>query len=278
VSWAAASAPLAAPPPPGSAQVRLSVLGGSLVAVDGLALRQPDAACHRLLTALLLRHGTAVPDSELVGAAGVRQVTDPTAAVDALLAALQASLDGVDARTTAALAGALSLGSAASRTSTTGRVAQVHPGVLDLEVVQTLAARGAAALVAGQADAAAKDLRSALAQVPSRLLAGLGGDWFAAERTRLAAWRDRTARACVDAELAAGHPEAAVADLRGLTRRHPLDEGLTEQLMTALAGLGRHDEALAAYASLDRRLREHLGTSPGPTVQMLRRRLLDAPG
>ncbi|WP_143448851.1 BTAD domain-containing putative transcriptional regulator [Kineosporia sp. A_224] len=277
-SWVAASAPRTAPAPPSPLQVRLAVLDGSLVAVDGLAVRLPDAACHRMLTALLLRHGTAVADGDLVDAAGVRQAADPSATVDALLAAVRTALDGVSPGTTAALAGALSLRTSATAGSPPGRAALVRPGVLDLEVAQTLAARGTAALAAGRADAAATDLRAALEQVPSRLLPGLDGGWFAAERTRLGAWRDRTARACVDAELAAGHPEAAVADLRALIRRHPLDEGLTEQLMTALAGLGRHDDALAAYASLDRRLREHLGTGPGPTVQMLRRRLLDTPG
>lgn len=277
-SRAAASAPRTAPAPPAPLQVRLCVLDGSLVAVDGLAVRLPDAACHRLLTALLLRHGTAVADADLVDAAGVRQAADPSAAVDALLAAVRTALDGAGPGTTAALAGALSLRTSPTAGPAPGRVALIRPGVLDLEVAQTLAARGTAALAAGRADAAATDLRAALEQVPSRLLPGLDGAWFAAERTRLGGWRDRTARTCVDAELAAGRPEAAVADLRGLTRRHPLDEGLTAQLMTALAGLGRLDEALAAYASLDRRLREHLGTSPGPTVQMLRRRLLDTPG
>lgn len=277
-SRAAASAPRTAPAPPAPPQVRLSVLDGSLVAVDGLAVRLPDATSHRMLTALLLRHGTAVADRDLVDAAGVPQAADPSATVDALLAAVRTALDGAGPATTAALAGALSLGTSAPDGPATGRVALVRPGVLDLEVAQTLAARGTAALAAGLAEAAATDLRAALEQVPSRLLPGLGGDWFATERTRLGAWRDRTARACVDAELAAGRTEAAVADLRGLVRRHPLDERLTEQLMTALAALERLDEALAAYAALDRRLREHLGTGPGPAVQMLRRRLLDATG
>ncbi|MBI4943965.1 MAG: hypothetical protein HY830_24760, partial [Actinobacteria bacterium] len=163
-SRAAASSPRTTPAPaaaPSTLQVRLSVLGGSLVAVDGLAVRLPDAACHRMLTALLLRHGTAVADADLVHAAGVPQSADPSATVDALLAAVRTALDGVGPGPTAAVAGALSLRTSATTGSPPARVALVRPGVLDLEVAQTLAARGTAALAAGQADAAAADLRGA---------------------------------------------------------------------------------------------------------------------
>ncbi|WP_103349074.1 BTAD domain-containing putative transcriptional regulator [Amycolatopsis sp. CA-128772] len=74
---------------------------------------------------------------------------------------------------------------------------------------------------------------------------------------RLAATEDR-----VEAGLALGHHERLVAELRELTREHPLRERLTAQLIRALHGSGRSAEALAVFAEVRARLADELGADP----------------
>ncbi|HET6705422.1 AfsR/SARP family transcriptional regulator [Amycolatopsis sp.] len=78
---------------------------------------------------------------------------------------------------------------------------------------------------------------------------------------RLAATEDR-----VDAGLALGHHEQFVAELRELTREHPLRERLTAQLIRALQGSGRSAEALAVFAETRERLADELGADPSPEL------------
>lgn len=78
---------------------------------------------------------------------------------------------------------------------------------------------------------------------------------------RLAATEDR-----VEAGLALGHHERLVAELRELTREHPLRERLTAQLMRALHGGGRSAEALAVFAKMRERLADELGADPSPEL------------
>ncbi len=74
---------------------------------------------------------------------------------------------------------------------------------------------------------------------------------------RLAATEDR-----VEAGLALGHHERLVAELRELTREHPLRERLTAQLVRALHGSGRAAEALVVFAEIRERLADELGADP----------------
>jgi predicted ATPase/DNA-binding SARP family transcriptional activator len=78
---------------------------------------------------------------------------------------------------------------------------------------------------------------------------------------RLAAIEDR-----VEAELALGHHERLVAELRELTGEHPLRERLAAQLVRALHGGGRSAEALTAFAEIRERLADELGTDPSPEL------------
>ncbi|MGW3967237.1 ATP-binding protein [Amycolatopsis sp. NPDC005003] len=78
---------------------------------------------------------------------------------------------------------------------------------------------------------------------------------------RLAATEDR-----VEAGLALGHHERLVAELRELTREHPLRERPTAQLVRALHGSGRSAEALAVFAEMRERLADELGADPSPEL------------
>ncbi len=78
---------------------------------------------------------------------------------------------------------------------------------------------------------------------------------------RLAATEER-----VEAELALGHHERLVAELRELAGEHPLRERLTAQLIRALHGSGRSAEALTAFAEIRERLADELGADPSPEL------------
>jgi len=106
-------------------------------------------------------------------------------------------------------------------------------------------------------------------------LTGVGGDWLAAMRQRidderLSATLDRN-----DLALRLRWFGPLLADLRILARDHPLDERVTGQLMIALHHSGLSGEALAAYGTIRRRLREELGLDPGPWLSTLEQRILN---
>jgi YVTN family beta-propeller protein len=149
-------------------------------------------------------------------------------------------------------------------------VLEVARGELDLERFGELADRGRDSLAAGNAVAAARVLREALAMWRGPPLADFAYEPFAQaavaqlEELHLAAIEDR-----VEADLALGRARELVGELRDLVARHPLRERLRGQLMLALYRSGRQAEALEAYQEFRRSLSEELGLDPGPAVQQL---------
>lgn len=65
-------------------------------------------------------------------------------------------------------------------------------------------------------------------------------------------------------------------ELSPVARAHPLRERLTGQLMIALASTGRQADALMAYDTLRRTLRDELGIDPSALLQDLYMRILRA--
>jgi len=78
----------------------------------------------------------------------------------------------------------------------------------------------------------------------------------------------------LEAELALGHHEAAVADLEVEVADQPLREPLWALLMLALYRSGRQADALRAYARLRSRLGDELGIEPSPELAHLERAIL----
>jgi DNA-binding SARP family transcriptional activator len=78
------------------------------------------------------------------------------------------------------------------------------------------------------------------------------------------------------ADIALGDHAGAVAELRALVAEHPFREGLTELLMLALYKSGRQAEALYVFDDVRHRLSEELGVDPGPSLQTMHRRVLQA--
>lgn len=74
---------------------------------------------------------------------------------------------------------------------------------------------------------------------------------------------------CHEIELALGNCTAIIPPLRALTAEYRGNEQLTAQLMEALYRAGRQSEALGAYGSISRFLRETFGVDPGPALRQL---------
>ncbi|MFD9359951.1 BTAD domain-containing putative transcriptional regulator [Streptomyces sp. NPDC060031] len=82
-------------------------------------------------------------------------------------------------------------------------------------------------------------------------------------------------RVC-DLELAAGNCHQVLVDLYEGSRRHPVRERFTEQLIEALYRTGRQAEALAEYRTVRERLRDELGIDPGAGLRRLEMAILRA--
>ncbi|GHF46895.1 DNA-binding SARP family transcriptional activator [Amycolatopsis bartoniae] len=79
-------------------------------------------------------------------------------------------------------------------------------------------------------------------------------------------------------DLETGREAEAISELRRLTQRHPLREGLWAQLMRALHQSGSQAEALAVYAEARAVLADELGVEPGAELRELHAAALAADG
>ncbi|MGY1783274.1 nSTAND1 domain-containing NTPase [Geodermatophilus sp. SYSU D01036] len=149
-----------------------------------------------------------------------------------------------------------------------GYALAVERADLDALALGDLAARGRAALAAGDPAAAAELLGTAL-----RLWRGDPyADWpdvpFAeAERRRLTELRDGALTACTEARLALGEASALVPDLERLVAEQPLREEWWRLLVLALYRAGRQADALGAARRARSVLAEELGADPGPALR-----------
>jgi DNA-binding SARP family transcriptional activator len=158
-----------------------------------------------------------------------------------------------------------------------GYMLRVAPGDLDLEDFESLAAEGADALLAADAERAAALLGTALGLWRGRLLADVP------QTPLLATFADRAAELWitttelrVEADLRCGRAVQVVPELRGLVLEHPLRERLWALLIRALEEAGRRAEALEAYAQARQVISDELGVDPGRELQQLYAELLAA--
>jgi hypothetical protein len=93
---------------------------------------------------------------------------------------------------------------------------------------------------------------------------------------RLAALRLQALETRIDADLHLGRHSEVIGELRHLAGAHPLREHLHALLMLALYRDGRQGEALAAYRDAREVLTGELGVDPGPELQELHQRILNA--
>jgi YVTN family beta-propeller protein len=156
-----------------------------------------------------------------------------------------------------------------------GYLLQIESGELDAERFRALVAK-ASNLAARSDNRQARDrYREALALWRGPPLADVRFESFARnEVAQLNEERLSAVLELIDCELALGHHERVVLELKTLVRQHPLRERPRAQLMLALYRCGRQADALAAYQEARRVLVEELGLEPGSELQELEHAIL----
>ncbi|MGW4238420.1 AfsR/SARP family transcriptional regulator [Streptomyces sp. NPDC004749] len=140
----------------------------------------------------------------------------------------------------------------------------------DLAEFQDLSTRGIRALETGDAHAASTLLGTALALWRGAALAdvpkgpALELEVIGMEEARLTVLEQR-----IEADLRLGRHSSLLPELRMLSARHPLNENLCAQLMTALYRAGSPWRALEEFRRLRGRLNGELGVEPTPGLQRL---------
>lgn len=154
-------------------------------------------------------------------------------------------------------------------------VLEVDRDLVDLHRFRRLRKQARALADSGEFDHAAQMLRDAESLWNGEALAGLAGDW--ARQTRAALEQERLAVTMerIEADFALGR-DADLGELSDLASRHPFVERTVEHLMVALYRSGQQAEALDAYRRTRQRLRDELGTEPGPELRALHQRILNA--
>ncbi|GIE93017.1 AfsR/SARP family transcriptional regulator [Paractinoplanes rishiriensis] len=244
--------------------MRFGVLG-PLVILDDDGVRPVPVARHRsLLAALLLQAGRAIPLDEL---AEVVWDGDPPPGARATLRNYMKLLRrSVGPRAAARLI-----------TRAPGYLVEAGDDELDLRQFTGLVATGRDAARAGDWPAARERLGAALdlwrgpafADVTARSIQQGEAAHLHEQRLQALEWR-------IEADLRLGRHDELVGELQRLTGQEPLRERFAEQLMLALYRAGRQADALAAYRTVRATLDAELAVEPGPALQTLHRRILDA--
>jgi DNA-binding SARP family transcriptional activator/ABC-type branched-subunit amino acid transport system substrate-binding protein/streptogramin lyase len=168
------------------------------------------------------------------------------------------------------------LGPARLETTPGGYMMRVEPGELDRDRFQALAREGRDALDQGDSAGAARRLTDALALWRGPALADFRYEAFAQDEIRRLEGARRTAAADrIDARIALGDEDRALAELDGLIEEDPLWERPRGQLMLALYRAGRQSDALEAYRATRVLFDDELGIEPSRELQELERAILN---
>src|SRR5215203_5493799 len=230
---------------------------GPLEVVDGGRVISFPAGKQRALLAVLLLHANEVVSTDVIAdELWAEQPPDTArAAIQNWVARLRKALgtDRIERRPP-------------------GYLLRAEPDEIDAARFERLVA---AALRSDEPAQRAATLDEALALWHGPALADVAFEPFAQDESRrlddlrLAALEHR-----VEADLALGRHDEAVAELDGLVRRNPLRERLCALLMLALYRGGRQAEALRVFQELRRRLIDDLGLEPTAELKRLERAIL----
>jgi DNA-binding SARP family transcriptional activator len=157
-----------------------------------------------------------------------------------------------------------------------GYILRLGSGVLDLHQFEQQLSEARAARDRHDAELYARLLHGALGLWQGTALAGVPGPYADSRRVPLTELHLAATEEKLAADIALGEHAAAIAELRALLTEHPLRERLSEQLMLALYKSGRQAEALYVFDGVRYLLSEELGVAPGPSLQTMHRRVLQA--
>ncbi|WP_369134315.1 BTAD domain-containing putative transcriptional regulator [Modestobacter sp. I12A-02662] len=237
----------------------LLVLGPLEVAHAGRSHPVRRGRPRRLLLALLVRRGDAVPRDVLIDQLwGDEPPVNADNALHLLISYLRRALADTDVKV--------------DRTPSGYRLVVPRDGV-DMFRFEDLARAATAASMN-----AAQQLRfaaEALALWRGPALSEAADDAFAqGEITRLDELRLQAHEARAAGLLALGRHDEALADLAQLVREHPFRERLHGQFALALYRSGRQADALRALEATRAALVDELGLDPSPALQTLERQIL----
>jgi DNA-binding SARP family transcriptional activator len=244
----------------GTVVVRFSVLGDVEVWVDGQQVDVGHARQRCVLLALLVDAGRAVSTEVLAERVWADRLP---ARAGRLLASYLSRLRRV-------LAGANGV---VIERRLAGYVLTAGAESVDLNVFRRLV--GEARAVEDDEEAAALYAR-AVGLWRGEAFDGLDTPWLNAMRVTLDQERRAAELDWNDVELRLGRHHEVLTRVSALAAADPLDERCAGQLMTALYRCGRQAEALECYQQVRAQLAEQLGIDPGPALQQLYQRILNA--
>ena len=239
----------------GDPRLRISVLGPLLVERDGAAITLPRGRAGVLLAVLAMSAGRPVSTGRLAGLIWDSDQPDHSrASLQTVVARLRGLVPGV----------VVTVGD--------GYLLDIDPDQVDLlrfrRLVREAGEAGGPGPGPGLLDRALglwrgeplADLRSVA--LDRDVVPSLTDEYLSAVQRR------------ADLELAAGHYDRVITQLRDLVGQYPLREPLWVQLMRALAASGRQAEAIGEYHRARETLAAQLGLDPSPGLQDLYERLL----
>jgi WD40 repeat protein/DNA-binding SARP family transcriptional activator len=146
---------------------------------------------------------------------------------------------------------------------------------VDAVLFERGAEAGARLLAAGDAEAAAAELRGGLALWRGEVLADLADYEFVAPvAARLNERRLAAIEAEIDCRLLLGRHASVISELDELIAQHPLREQLYRRRILALYRSGRQSDALTSYNLLRRQLHDELGVDPSAPLRQLYQQVL----
>jgi DNA-binding SARP family transcriptional activator len=157
-----------------------------------------------------------------------------------------------------------------------GYLIEVEPDEVDAKVFERLIKQGRALLDESRTEEASDRLRTALDMWRGPALASISvGEVLQAHVAHLGELRIRAVELRIQAEKQLGRHRELIPELRSLVVAYPLNEWFHGQLINALYRAGRRAEALQAYQSLRRILKEELGVEPTAEIQRLQQEVLN---
>ena len=156
-------------------------------------------------------------------------------------------------------------------TQPSGYRLQAESAEVDLVRFEAQVADASRAFDGGDPATAAAGFAAALALWRGQPLGDLAAG---SERTRLEALHTLALERWIDAELACGHHQELLPELRGLVGEMPLHEAFQARLMLALYRSGRQADALEVYLQARAVLVSELGVEPGQELEALQRAIL----
>ncbi|MFD5663271.1 AfsR/SARP family transcriptional regulator, partial [Streptomyces hirsutus] len=232
--------------------MRFQLLGPLSITDGREVVVLPPAKPTSLLAALLVRPGEVVPTERLRQAVwGERQPATAKAALQSCVLRLRRLFAKYDIEEQAVVA-----------------VAGGYRLPADGDTLDLLHFRRLVSEAAGAGESELPLLRTALGLWRGPLLANVPSDLLHRDEVpRLVEERLRVLERLCEIQLARGRCREVLVDLWEATRTHPQHEGLSAQLMRALYGAGRQNEALAEYRRIRTHLRDELGVDPGAALQ-----------